>query len=55
MKHKWVLKDLPPDFRDQHLKFIHDEESEMQQEESSLFKKNKKNTFSIRDRHRLIK
>jgi hypothetical protein len=55
MKHKWVIKDLPPDFREQHLKFIHEEETLMAHEETNLLKKSRKHTFSIRERHRLIK
>jgi hypothetical protein len=27
MKHRWVLKDLPTDFKNQHLKFVSDEEA----------------------------
>jgi hypothetical protein len=31
MRHKWVLKDLPADFKEQHLKFVQEEEVLMQQ------------------------
>jgi len=32
MKHKWILKDLPEGFLQQHLKFIMEEEQDMQRE-----------------------
>ena len=54
MKHRWVLKDLPHDFKEQHLKFVSEEE-QLMHEEGITLKKSRKHTFSIRDKHRLIK
>lgn len=54
MKHPWILKELPNDFKEQHLKFVQEEEQQMH-EEQSAFRKSRKHTFSIRDKHRLIK
>ena len=53
MRHRWVLKELPADFREQHLKFVSEEETNAFGEEH--IKRSKKHTFAIRDRHRLIK
>lgn len=55
MKNEWVLKDLPVDFKEQHLKFVSEEEGQMTQEENSMMRKSRKHTFTIRDKHRLIK
>jgi hypothetical protein len=55
MRHEWVLKDLPGDFRDQHLKFVGEEETQLAQEENSILRRSRKHTFAIRDKHRLIK
>lgn len=55
MKDEWVLKDLPGDFKEQHLKFISEEEGQMSHEDNSMMRKSRKHTFTIRDKHRLIK
>jgi hypothetical protein len=55
MRHEWVLKDLPADFREQHLKFVVEEEAQLSQEENSILRRSRKHTFAIRDKHRLIK
>lgn len=55
MRHEWVLKDLPADFREQHVKFVAEEEASLAQEDHSLLRRSRKHTFAIRDKHRLIK
>lgn len=54
MKHRWVVKELPAEFKQQHLLKIQEEEQQLQ-EELSLFRKSKKLAFSIREKYRLGK
>ena len=51
LKHEWILQGLPNDIKEQHLRFIAEEEQKM---EMRMDKKQKRASFAIRDRFRLF-